>query len=114
MMTPIDWLTGRKNIVNQESTGINLAIQTINEFENRKFTFKSVKNKYFGVSGQELQKLIREELKNMLIQYRYTTRIKKYTNRKGIPQIKIKLAGKASMMNRYNPFDIKLSIRTES
>jgi len=30
-----------------------------------------------------------------------------------VPQVKIKLVGKASTMNRYNPLDIELDITTE-
>jgi len=108
-----DLIKRRKNIVYQESEGINLAICLIDEFRDRTFTFKGLKNKYFGLSGENLLKRIQEELDSMLILYRYTTRVKKYTNREGIPQVKIKLVGKASTMNRYNPLDIELDIKTE-
>jgi len=108
-----DFIKGRKNIVNQESEGTNLAIYLINEFQNRTFTFKGLKNKYSGLSGEKLLKHIQEELDSMLILYRYTTRSKKYTDRKGVPQVEIKLLGKASTMNRYNPLDIELEIKTE-
>lgn len=99
--------------MNQESEGINLAIYLINEFQDRTFTFKGLKNKYFAVSGETLLKQIKEELDSMLILYRYTTSVKKYTDRKGVPQVEIKLVGKASTMNRYNPLDIELGIKTE-
>ena len=42
METVIDWLLGRKRIVNQESKGIDLAIYLINEFKDRTFTFKGL------------------------------------------------------------------------
>ena len=112
-MSLIDLIKRRKNIVNQESEGINLAIYLINEFEDRIFSFKGFKNKYFGLSGENLLKRIQEELDSMLILYRYTTRVKKYTDRKGVPQVKIKLVGKASTVRRYNPLDIELDIKTE-
>ena len=112
-MSLIDLVKGRKNIVCQESDGINLAIYLINEFKDRTFTFKGLKNKYLGLSGENLLKRIQEELDSMLILYRYTTKVKKYTDRKGIPQVEIKLADKASTMNRYNPLDIELDIKTE-
>jgi hypothetical protein len=50
----------------------------------------------------------------MVVLYNYTTRAKTYTDRKGIPQLKIRLIGKVSMMHRYNPLDIKLDITTEN
>ena len=108
-----DLIKRRKNIVNQESKGINLAIYLINEFKDRTFTFKGLKNKYFGIKGEELLKLIQEELESMIILYSYTTRAKTYTDRKGVSQVKIRLVGKVSMMHRYNPLDIKLDITTE-
>ena len=108
-----DLIKRRKNIVNQESKGINLAIYLINEFKDRTFTFKGLKNKYFGIKGEELLKLIQEELESMIVLYSYTTRAKTYTDRKGVSQVKIRLIGKVSMMHRYNPLDIKLDITTE-
>ena len=108
-----DLITRRKNIINQESKGINLAIYLINEFKDRTFTFKGLKNKYFAVTGEELLKLIHEELESMIVLYNYTTIAKTYTDRKGVSQVKIRLIGKVSMMHRYNPLDIKLDITTE-
>lgn len=112
-MVLTDLIKRRKNIVNQESKGINLAIYLINEFKDRTFTFKGLKNKYFGIKGEELLKLIQEELESMIVLYSYTTRAKTYTDRKGVSQVKIRLVGKVSMMHRYNPLDIKLDITTE-
>jgi len=113
MDTVIDWLLGRKHIVNQESKGIDLAIYLINEFKDRTFTFKGLKNKYFGIRGEELLKLIQEELESMIVLYNYTTRTKTYTDKKGVSQVKIRLIGKVSMMHRYNPLDIELDLKTE-
>ena len=108
-----DLIKRRKNIINQESKGVDLAIYLINEFKDRTFTFKGLKNKYFGIKGEELLKLIQEELESMIVLYSYTTRAKTYTDRKGVSQVKIRLIGKVSMMHRYNPLDIKLDITTE-
>ena len=112
-MSLTDFVKRRTHIVNQESEGINLAIYLIDEFQDRTFTFKGLKSNYFGLSGENLLKRIQEELDGMLILYRYTTRAKKYTDRKGVPQVEIKLVGKASTMDRYNPLDIELDIKTE-
>jgi len=112
-MSLIDVVRRRKNVVNQESEGINLAIYLINEFQGRTFTFKGLKNRYLGLDGEKLLDRIQEELDSMLILYRYTTRVKKYTDRKGVPQVEMKLVGKANTMNRYNPLDIELYIKTE-
>ena len=108
-----DLIKRRKNIVNRESSGINLAVQLINEFKERTFTFQGLKNKYFGIGSEELLKLIQEELESMVVLYNYTTRAKTYTDRKGISQLQINLIGKVSLMHRYNPLDIQLNITTE-
>ncbi|MCP4610854.1 MAG: hypothetical protein GY845_19265 [Planctomycetes bacterium] len=109
-----DLIKRKKNIVHQESKGINLAIHLINEFKDRTFTFQGLKKKYFGIGGEELLKLIQEELGSMIVLYNYTTRAKTYTDRKGISQLQINIIGKVSMMHRYNPLDIKLDIITEN
>jgi len=112
-MSIIDLIKGRKNIVYQESDGITLATHTINEFEDRTFTLKGLKNRYFGLSGQDILKHIQDELDSMLILYHYTTTAKKYTDRKGISQVEIKIVGNASTMNRYSPLDIEMEIKTK-
>ena len=112
-MSLTDFIKRRKNIVNQESNGINLAIYLINELRGRTFTFKGLKNKYFGLSGENILNRIQDELDSTLILCRYTTKVKRYTDRKGVPQVEIKLIGKAGTMDRYNPLDIELDLKTE-
>ena len=112
-MSLIDLIKRRTHIVNQESEGTNLAIYLINEFQDRTFTFKGPENKYSGLSGENLLKRIQEELDSMLILYRYTTRVKTFTDREGVSQVKIRLIGKASMRSGYNPLDIVLDIKSE-
>ncbi len=110
----IDFIKRRKNVVCQESEGFNLAMYSIHEFNDRKFTFKGFRNKYTGISADALLKQLQDEMNSMLVMYRYTTKIKKFTDRKGVPQINISLIAKASMMNRYNPLDTELKITTET
>lgn len=109
-----DFIKRRKNVVYEESDGINLAIYAINEFKNRRFTFRGLKNKYSGINGENLLKVLQEEMDSTLILYRYITKVKKYTDKKGVSQIKMRLIGKASSMSRYNPLDIELNIITET
>ena len=113
-MSLIDFIKRRKNVVYQQSKGINLAVNLINEYKERTFIFRGLKNKYFGLSGENLLKQIQDELDSMLILYRYTTRVKKYTDRKGVPQVEMKLVGQANTMGRYNPLNVELYIRTET
>ncbi|MCD6174373.1 MAG: hypothetical protein J7K65_01220 [Planctomycetes bacterium] len=112
-MSLTDLIKRRKNIVYQKSEGLNLAIYSINEFKDRRFTFRGFKNKYSGINGEELLNLLEKETGSTLIVYRYTTKVKKYTDRKGVSQMQIRIIGKASMMSRYNPFDMELNITTE-
>lgn len=109
----IDFIKRRKNIAYTESEGINLAIYLINEFKNRRFIFKGLKKRYSEISSEELKKLLQEEMDSMILLYRYSTKVKKYTDKNGISQMKIKLIGRASSLSRYNPLDIELSIITE-
>jgi hypothetical protein len=113
-MSLTDFIKRRKKIIHQEGEGINLAIYLINEFKDRRFTFKGQKNKYSEIGGEELLELLKEEMDDMLVLYRYITRAKKYIDRKGVSQVEIKLIGKAGSVNRYNPLDIKLDITTNT
>ena len=112
-MSLTDLIKRRKNVVLQESEGLNLAIYSINEFKDRRFAFRGFKKKYLGIDGDQLQNLLEKETGSTLIVYRYKTKVKKYTDRRGVSQMQIKISGKASMMSRYNPFDIELKIMTE-
>jgi hypothetical protein len=114
MANLIDWLAGKKSVRYSQGEGLNLAVCLINEFKDRRFTFRGLKNKYSGIDGEKLLKLLQEEIDSMLILYRYTTKVKKFTDRKGTLQINIRLVGKASSMNRYNPLDIEMNIATET
>ena len=109
----MDFLKKRKNVVYQESEGVNLALRSINEFKDRTFTFRASK-KFSAVDGEHLLILLQEEMDNMLLHYRYTTKVKKYTDRRGFSQLRITLIGKASMMSKYNPLDIKMDIATNA
>ena len=102
----IDIIRRRTKILYQEGRGINLAVYSINEFKDRTFTFKGLKNRYFGLSEENLLKRMQKELDSMLILYHYTTRVKKYADKKGVAQVEIKLVGKATTMGRYNLLDL--------
>jgi hypothetical protein len=112
-MSIIDFIKKRKDVTYEESEGINLAVFLINEFKERKFSFKGLNNNYSGVTGRDLLKLLQEEMDGMLILYRYSTKVKKYTDKNGIPHLNIKLLGRAGTMHRYNPLDIEMNITTD-
>jgi hypothetical protein len=110
----IDIIKRRKNVVYQESEGVNLAIYFINQFIQRQFFFKGLKNVYSDVRGDHLARLLQAEMDSALLLYRYRTKIKTYIDRKGVSQLNIWLFGRASMMDRYNPLDIVMCIKTEA
>jgi hypothetical protein len=109
----IDRIKGRKNVIYQENEGTSLVAHLINEFQDRKFTFRGTKRKYSGIDREDLLKAIQSEMDSALVLYRYITRVKRYTDRKGISHAEIKIVGKASAVNRYNPLDIEMEIKTE-
>jgi len=109
----IDLIKRRTYVVNQEREGTDLAVYLINEFQDRTFSFKGLRGRRFGLKSEDLLNLIQEELDSLFILYRYTTTAKKYTDRKGVPQMTIRLVGKASMRSGYNPLDIALVMKTE-
>jgi hypothetical protein len=63
-----------------------------------------------GIYRQEILELIQKELPPY---YDYTTRVKKYISRKGIPQAEIEIVGSIGISKRYNPLDRAFHIATE-
>ena len=110
METIIDWLAGRKHIEKTKGPGTSLAIQTIEEFHGRTFSCPETKPKSSGIHREEIIELINEELPSY---YDYTTRVKKYVDRRGTPQAEIELFGSLSVLKRYNPFNRTFHITTE-
>lgn len=106
----IDWLVGRKHIKRIRGQGISLAIQTIEEFPERTFSCPETIPKTSGIHKEEVLELIKKELPGY---YNYTTRVKKYVDRRGIPQAEIELVGSLSVLERYNPFNRSFHITTE-
>lgn len=113
-MKLIDYIKKRKDVVEAEGEGLNAAIRCIHQFEDRTFTFKGVLKKYKRLDVDRLLERLQDELNSMAVLYRYSTHIKRYTDRFGHPQMHLKVIGKAGMMSKYNPLDIKLVIATEA
>lgn len=111
-MSMADFLMGRKDVEFQEGEGLNLAVHTIKGLEGRKFRFKGLRKIYSEIAADELLRLMQTEIDSMLILYRYSTLVKKYTDRSGCSHVDIRLIGRTSVMSKYNPLDIKLDIRT--
>lgn len=113
MANLIDWLAGKKSVECSEGEGLNLAIQTVEEFEGRTFRCRDKKSRYSGISSEEIRRFIQEELPDY---YNYTTKIKKYIDRKRIPQAEIEIMGNiglSTQLNRYNPLNRTFHIMTE-
>ena len=111
MKTIIDWLAGRKYVEHKEGQGLDLAVQTIEEFAGRTFRCPKTAPRTSGIHSEDILKLIQEELPPY---YDYTTRVKKYVNRKGTSQAEIEIVGSLSALKRYNPLDTTFYITTET
>lgn len=110
----MDRLAGRRRIECTEDQGLELAIRTVKEFGERTFKCPDTRPKTSNIRSQEMLEFLEKELPTY---YSYTTRVKKYLDRKGIAQVRIEIAGTmelSSQMKRYNPLDISLSVRSES
>ena len=107
----IDWLLRRKNVEHKEGQGIRLAVQTIEGLEGRTFSCPETTPTTSRIPRKKILELIQEELP---VHYDYTTRVKTYLNRKGIPQAQIDIIGSIGMSNRYNPLDRTFHITSES
>lgn len=110
METITDWLLGRKRVEHKEGQGLSLAIQIVEELVGRTFTCPETTPKTSGIHRQEILELIQEKLP---AHYDYTTRVKRYLNRKGIPQAQIEIVGRIGITKRYNPLDRTFHIATE-
>ena len=110
METVIDWLLRRKHVEHTEGQGIHLAVQTIEGLEGRTFSCPETTPKTTGIHGEDILELIQEELPT---HYDYTTRVKTYLNRKGIPQARIEIIGSIGLSNRYNLLDRTFHIASD-
>jgi hypothetical protein len=111
MANIIDWLAGRKHIKYKEGSGLSLAIHTIEEFACRTFSCPETTPKTSGIHQEEILELIQKELPSY---YDYRAKIKKYIDRKGIPQADIEIVGSIGISRRYNPLDRTFHIATEA
>jgi hypothetical protein len=106
----IDWLSRRKHVEHKEDRGIRLAVQTIEGLQGRTFSCPETTPETSRIPREKILELIQEELPT---HYDYTTRVKTYLNRKGIPQAQIEIIGSIGMSNRYNPLDRTFHITSE-
>jgi len=110
----VDWLAGRKSMEYGEGEGLELALRTAEEFDGRTFKCRGRGARHSRTSYEEILRFIQKELPDY---YNYTTRVKKYIDRRGIPQVQIEIAGSMGLsrqLNRYNPLDMAFFIKTES
>lgn len=112
MATLIDVLAGRKNVRREQEEGIGLAIQTIEEFKDRTFSFQETQPDS-GIPADELIRFIQEDLPSY---YNYSGRVKKYVDSAGIAQAVIEIRGTIGMskrQKRYNPLNRIFHIKAE-
>jgi len=106
-------LTGKKELVCTKAVGVNIALEILKEFEGRTFTIKEGLYLYHAVPTVDLHNFIQTKLPGY---YNYETNLKTYTDRTGKRQVKIKIEGHIGFYNqlkRYNPLDMKISIKSK-
>ena len=112
-MSFLDCLRRNKSIEYHESDGRGLAVTTLERFAGRRFRVKGPGIKAFSVPTEEVVRFVQEELPDY---YTYTTRTKAYSDRNETPQVCIEITGTMGVsrrLNRYNPLDIRCTIKTE-
>jgi len=72
-----------------------------------------LESKHTGVDGYEITRFIQKELPSY---YTYTTKVKRYFDRRGIHHAKVEIVGNIEVtraVNRYNPLNKTFRITTE-
>jgi hypothetical protein len=95
------------------SEGLSAAIETAKQFDQRTFRVKGWGIRASHVPCQEVSRFLEEEFPGY---YTYTTKVQTYRDRHDVRHARIKIKGWSGLsrqMNRYNPFDMTCTIRTE-
>jgi len=112
-MFSLDRLRGRTSVTCAESQGLAGALDTVAAFKGRHFKVRGRGIRASRVPDEEVIRFIREELPDY---YTYVTRVETYADRRGVRHARLEIHGSMGLsrqMNRYNPFDVTFTIRTE-
>ena len=113
-MSLLDRFRKRISVEYKESEGLGFALETAETFKERTFRVRARGIRASHVPAGEVARFIQEELPDY---YTYTTRVQtctdRHTNRHAYVEIKGWI-GLSRQMNRYNPFDVTCTIKTEA
>ena len=112
-MSLLAWLTGKKNVLCRKAEGVDIVLKILQKFEDRTFTVKDGTYLYRAVSTVDLRTYIETKLPEY---YNYKTQFTTYTDRIGKTQLHIILRGHiglSSQLERYNPMDLKIYIKSK-
>ncbi len=100
-------------IAETRSDGLSAALETVKQFDQRTFRVKGGGIRASHVPYEEVSRFLDEEFPDY---YSYTTKVQTYEDQHDIRHSRIEIKGWSGLsqrMNRYNPFDITVTIRTE-
>jgi hypothetical protein len=109
----LDRLRGHTSVERTESEGLGSALERVGMFKGRTFKVKGHGIRASHVPIEEVARVIQEELPGY---YTYTTRTETYMDRRRVRHVRVEIKGWIGLsrqMNRYNPFDVTCTIRTE-
>jgi hypothetical protein len=107
-------LKGYTSVEYKESGGLGFALETAETFKGRTFKIRGRGIRASHVPADEIVRFIQEELPGY---YTYTTKVQTYTDRHKVRHVCVRIKGWIGLsrqMNRYNPFDLTCTIRTEA
>lgn len=96
-----------------QSDGLSAAIEAVKQFDQRTFRVKGQGIRASHVPYEEVLRFLDEEFPGY---YTYTTKVQIYKGRHDARHARIDIKGWSGLsqrMNRYNPFDMTITIRTE-
>ena len=112
-MSVLTWLTGKKDVVCRKAEGIDIALQALGQFEGRTFTVKDGLHLHRAVTTADVRTYIQTQLPQY---YNYQAQLTTYTDRNEKQQVRIILKGHIGLsrqLQRYNPMDLRISIRSK-
>jgi hypothetical protein len=109
----LDRLKRHGTIDEIQSDGLSAAIEAVRQFDQRTFRVKGRGIRASHVVYEEVSRFLDEEFPGY---YTYTTKVQIYEDRHDVRHARIEIKGWSGLsqrMNRYNPFDMTVTIRTE-
>ncbi len=97
-----------------ESQGLAGALETVADFKGRQFKVRGHGLRASHVPDEEVNRFLREELPD---HYTYTTWVATHVDRRNVRHARLEIKGSMGLsrqMNRYNPLDMTVTIKTEA